>query len=167
MSGRAVNKDLINKEGQVYNAWVQMDLKETDKNGNYLLKHYHQNYGFDLVKELAKHPIKEIANEQDKSRLIESLQRGNRQAVTFLKEGSEQRIFIEANPKFKSINIYDSNMQRFYVKQGQNEKQGQGERNMSKQASKNENQKQGAADDSDEMPKASNKRRKKQDNSIS
>ncbi len=30
LHGRAVNKDLVNKEGQKYNAWVQLDLK--DKN---------------------------------------------------------------------------------------------------------------------------------------
>lgn len=167
MSGRAVNKDLTNKEGQVYNAWIQMDFKETEKNGNYQLKHYHQNYGFDLAKELAKHPIKEIAGEQEKTRLMESLQRGNRQAVTFTKEGNEQRVFIEANPRFKTINVYDNNMQRLNTKQGQSEKHGEGEGRTAKQVSKNESQKQSAADDSDEMPKASNKRRKKQSNSIS
>ena len=50
MSGRAINKDLTTKEGQLYNAWMQMDFKETDKNGNYQLKQYHTNYGYDLEK---------------------------------------------------------------------------------------------------------------------
>src|SRR5439155_6097299 len=112
MSGRAVNKDLTNKEGQVYNAWIQMNFKETDRNGNYLLKHFHTNYGFDLEKELAKHPIKELTNEQDKIRLLESLQKGNRQSATLLQEGKEQKVFIEASPQFKSINVYDHNMHR-------------------------------------------------------
>ncbi len=103
VSGRSINKDLTNKEGQVYNAWMQMDFKETEKNGNYQLKHFHTNYGFDLEKELAKHPIKELTNEQDKTKLIESLQKGNRQAVTFIKEGSEQRMFIEANPRLSRL----------------------------------------------------------------
>jgi hypothetical protein len=167
MNGRAVNKDLTNKEGQVYNAWMQMDFKQTDNNGNYKLKQYHQNYGYDLVSALEKHPIKELTNEQDKTRLVESLQKGNRQSATFMQNGTEQKHFIEANPQFKTINVYDSNMQRLHSKQGQNEKQGQGENNTEKQVSKNESQKQSAADDSDEMPKASNKRRKKQSNSIS
>lgn len=35
MNGRAVNKDLTNKEGEIYNAWIQMDFKQTDNNGNY------------------------------------------------------------------------------------------------------------------------------------
>lgn len=35
MSGRAVNKDLTNKEGKIYNAWLQMDFKQTDNAGNF------------------------------------------------------------------------------------------------------------------------------------
>ena len=42
MNGRAVNKDLTNKEGEVYNTWLQMDFKQTDNNGNYKMKHFHQ-----------------------------------------------------------------------------------------------------------------------------
>ena len=103
--------------------------------------------------------------EQDKTRLIESLQKGNCQSVTFIHAGSEQKQFIEANPQFKTINIYDSNMQRISHKQGQDEKQGQGEQKSVKQNAKNET-KQGDADDGEAVPKASNKRKKKQNHSI-
>jgi hypothetical protein len=123
MSGRAVNKDLTNKEGQIYNAWVQLDMKNTDQNGNYKMKQFHQNYGFDLEKSLSKLPNKELSNEQDKAALLNSLHKGNKQSVTFLQNGNEQRHFIEANPQFKSINIYDSNMQRLDTKQTKEEKQ--------------------------------------------
>ena len=167
MNGRAVNKDLTSKEGEVYNAWMQMDFKQTDNNGNYKMKHFHQNYGYDLDSVLAKHPIKELTTEQDKTRLVESLQKGNRQSVTFIQNGGEQKQFIEANPQFKTINIYDSNMQRLTNKQGQHEKEGQGEQNSAKQNAKNENQKQGDVDDGDAVPKASNKRKKKQSHSVS
>jgi hypothetical protein len=119
MSGRAVNKDLSNKEGKIYNAWLQMDFKQTDGAGNFKLKQYHQNYGFDLDKELARLPIKELQNNQDRGRIMDSLQKGNRQIVTFLENGSEQRRYIEANPQFKSVTIYDSNMHRLHAKQSQ------------------------------------------------
>ena len=112
MSGRAVHKEITPKEGEKYQAWLQLDFKETDKNNNYKVKQYHQNYGFDLEATLAKHPIKELGNEIDKAQLIESLQRGNRQSVTFLQNEKEQKVFIEASPQFKSLNFYDSNMQR-------------------------------------------------------
>ncbi len=167
MSGRAINKDLTNKEGQVYNAWMQMDFKQTDNSGNYKMRQFHQNYGYDLESALSKHPIKELTNEQDKTRLVESLHKGNRQSVTFNQGGTEQKQFIEANPQFKTINIYDSNMQRISHKQGQEEKHGQVEQKGEKQTAKNASQKQGDADDSDAVPKVSNERTKKQRQSLS
>lgn len=112
MSVRAVNKDLSTKDGQPYNAWLQMDFSQTEKNGNYHLKQYHQNYGFDLEKALAKHPIRELETEPEKSKLLQSLERGNRQVATYVKEGNEHKVFIEANPQFKTVNFYDGNMQR-------------------------------------------------------
>ncbi|GAA4729040.1 hypothetical protein [Flavisolibacter ginsenosidimutans] len=163
MSGRAVNKDLLNKEGQAYNAWVQMNFKETDKSGNYLLKQYHQNYGFDLAKELAKHPIKELADEKEKYRLLESLQKGNRQMVTLLKEGTEQKMFIEANPRFKSLNVYDTSMQRVY-NQSLNEKGSQEQ--SAKQEVKKETNKQ-ATDDDGGIAAPKQKRSRKKGQSIS
>ena len=112
LDGRAVNKDLISKEGKVYNAWQQLDFKETTANGNFKIKQFSQQYGFDLEKALAKHPIKEVGNQLDRSRLIDSLQKGNRQAVTFVENGAEQKRFIEANPQFKSVAVYDEKQQR-------------------------------------------------------
>ncbi len=163
MNGRSINKDLTNKEGQVYNAWMQMDFKETDKNGNYQLKHYHTNYGFDLEKELGKHTIKELNNAQDKSRLIESLNKGNRQSATFLKDGNEQKVFIEANPKFKSLNIYDTNHQRI---QSHSQKEKNTPEQSVKQDAKKESQKQ-ADDDSGDMPKAKQNKARRNKQSLS
>jgi len=121
MNGRAVNKDLLNKEGKLYNAWLQLDFKQTEPNGNFKIKQFHQNYGFDLEAVLAKHPIRELKEEPEKSRLLESLQKGNRQAVTLIQEGKEQKYYIEANPRFKTINLYDGNLQR--LNRNQAEKQ--------------------------------------------
>lgn len=164
MNGRSVNKDLSNKDGQIYNAWVQMDFKQADKDGNYKLKQYHQNYGYDLKSALEKHPFKELMNEQDKSRLIESLQKGNRQAVTLVHNNSEQKHFIEANPQFKTINIYDSSMHRIGSREGQTSNQEKGEKQSSKQKTKND--KQSDEGDTEGIPKASTKKRRKQKNAI-
>ncbi|WP_181956158.1 hypothetical protein [Dyadobacter frigoris] len=135
LNGRAVNKDLTNKDGKLYNAWVQLDFKEADPSGNYKVKQFSEKYGFELEKALSKHPIKELGNDTDKSRLIESLQKGNRQAVTFTQDGAEQKRFIEANPQFKSVAVYDERQQR--IRSTQTEKQGQGE-SQSQQQSENQ-----------------------------
>ena len=116
-------------------------------------------YGFDLEKALAKYPIKELTGEEDKTRLMESLQKGNRQAVTFSKDGAEQKMFIEANPRFKSINVYDSHLQRVHS-------QSQKEKNTPEQSVRQETkkgQKQGAGDSEDgAVPNQKQGRRKGQ-----
>lgn len=161
MDGRSVNKDLTSKEGQVYNAWIQMDFKQSDDNGNFKLKHYHQNYGYDLEAVLSKHPIKELGNEEYKSNLMDSLKKGNLQSATFQNNGTEQKQYVEANPQFKTINIYDSCMQRVDNRQSKKEKQFESEGQSAKQDGKKEKQVP-AEDDGPEIPKASNRRKKKQ-----
>lgn len=161
MEGRSVNKDLTNKEGQVYNAWVQMDFKQSDDNGNFKLKHYHQNYGYDLEAVLSKHPIRELSNEEHKSNLMDSLKRGNLQSATFQINGADQKQYIEANPQFKTINIYDSSMQRVDNRQSKKERQSEGESQSVKQDSKKEKQTP-AEDDGPEIPKAARKKTKSQ-----
>lgn len=41
---------------------------------------------------------------------MQSLQKGNVQSVTIEKDGSSHKMFIEADPQFKKVNLYDSNM---------------------------------------------------------
>lgn len=161
MEGRAVNKDLTSKEGQVYNAWIQMNFKQSDDQGNFKLKYYHQNYGYDLEAALSKHAIKELGNEDYKSNLIDSLKKGNLQSVTFQIDGADQKRYIEANPQFKTINIYDSDMQRIDKRQSRKEKESESVDQSVKQDSKKEKQ---APDEDDgpEIPKKSKKRKKVQ-----
>lgn len=108
LQGRAVNKDLTNLEGEKYNAWIQLNFEETDLSHNYRIKQYRLQYGYDLEKVLEHYPIKELKNEEKKSWLIKALKRGNLQPVIFTKSDREEKMFIEANPQFKTINIYPS-----------------------------------------------------------
>lgn len=163
MEGRAVNKDLTNKEGQLYNCWVQMDFKEADTNGNFKLNQYHQNYGYDLENALSKHPIKELDTPKYKEDLMDSIKKGNRQSVTFVKDGNEIKQYVEANPQFKTINVYDANMKRIDNRQSKDEKQSEGESKSVKQNVKKQSQ--SDATDSPEAPQEK-KRRKKQSNSM-
>lgn len=158
LEGRSVNKNLSSKDGQVYNAWIQMNFKQSDDNGSFKLKHYHQNYGYDLEAILSKHPIRELSNDGHKSILIESLKKGNLQSVTFQINGAERKQFIEANPQFKTINIYDSNLKRIDNRQSKKESRSEGENQSVKHDNKKEKQSP-AEDDGPEVPKKSNKRR--------
>lgn len=157
MSGRAVHKELSNKEGEKYNAWLQLDFKETDKHGNFLTKQFHQKYGYDLQATLAKHPIKELASDESRQRLTESLERGNRQSVTLEINGSERKIFIEAAPQFKSLNFYEISGQRIRTdKLYENNSQEQTEKQSKKQSLK-----QGGGDEDGELEMDAKKTKRK------
>ncbi|ALM50822.1 hypothetical protein AMR72_15470 [Flavobacterium psychrophilum] len=134
LSGRSVNKDMQTKEGQDYNVWIKYDFKNTDDRGNYKQLQYGKNYGYDIEAQLAKHPVKELLNDQYKAELIDSLKKGNLQAATFVKEGQEVKQFIEANPQYKNINIYDSNLQRVDNKRSVSQEQNEGKQQSAKSA---------------------------------
>jgi len=114
LGGRAVNKDLINKDGEGYNAWLQLDFQEKDKNDNYKVKQYHSGYGYDLELTIAKYPIKEQLDTEQKSKLLKSLEKGNLTSVTFAKEGGEEKMFVEANPQYKTLNVYNQKFELQY-----------------------------------------------------
>jgi hypothetical protein len=117
LCGRSVNKDLVNKEKKEYNAWVQLDFKNTDERGNFKMKHFTQNYGFNLEEALAKHPIKDMQDAEEKKLLIGSLNKGNLQQVTFLRDNGEVKGYVAANPQYKSVTIYDENHKRVNLAQ--------------------------------------------------
>ncbi len=157
LCGRAVHKDLSTKEGEKYTAWLQLNFKESDTNGNYKLKQFHQNYGYDIKAVLATYPIKEMATEENKQRLMDSLERGNRQSVTLDLGGKEVKMFIEASPQFKSLNLYDTNMKRVTMQSlKENNSQEQSQQQSSKQ-----NQRQDMNDDGpgEKQPKKSRRRK--------
>jgi hypothetical protein len=85
-----------------------LDLTEKS-NESYRFKQYHENYGFDLEQTIVRLPIKELSDPEDKGRLIKSMEKGNLQPVTFEKEGKEIKMWVTANPRFKTIDVFDYN----------------------------------------------------------
>lgn len=110
LDGRAVHKDLTTKEGQPYKAWIQLDFENKDKNNNFEVKQFHENYGYDLKAAVEKFAVAEL-NDPDKVKaLMQSLEKGNIQSVTIEKDGSSHKMFMEADPQYKKVTLYDSNM---------------------------------------------------------
>lgn len=114
LSGRSVNKDLTNKEGQPFNAWLKLDFTEKDKYDNFKVKQFTSGYGYELDKVLDKFPIKELADAEQKDKLMKSLAKGNLASVTFQRDGKEDKMFVEANPQFKTLTVYDASMKKMY-----------------------------------------------------
>lgn len=133
MDGRSVQKDFVTKDQEKFTSWVTIDFMDTDKYGNYQMK---KKTAFDLEGKLAEYPIKELANVEAKRQLIESLQKGNRQSVTFVHNGQEEKRFIEANPQYKGIKVYDGEVR---ITQKQNEQKGQEQKEGKQNSQKKEN----------------------------
>jgi hypothetical protein len=110
LDGRSVHKDLVTKEGQPYKAWMRLDFENKTKNNNFEVKQFHENYGFDLKGAIEKFPITDLKEADKEKALMQSLQKGNVQSVTIEKDGSSHKMFIEADPQFKKVNLYDANM---------------------------------------------------------
>ena len=110
LEGRSVFKEMLNKEGEKYNAWLKLDFENTDQRGNYKIKQFSDQYGFNLEKTLANFPIKELSDPEQKKQLLSSLEKGNVQQVTVKKDDKEAKYYIEAVPQFKNINVYDQKM---------------------------------------------------------
>ncbi|MFW0738814.1 hypothetical protein [Flavobacterium sp. T12S277] len=103
LAGRAVQKE---------KTWIQLDLNDKDSNGNHRIKEFHSGYGYDLEKAVLQLPLKELSNKTEADKLKDALKQGNRQPVTLIKNGNEHRFYIEANPQFKSVNIYDEHSRK-------------------------------------------------------
>ncbi|OXA65287.1 hypothetical protein B0A67_24610 [Flavobacterium aquidurense] len=103
LAGRAVQKE---------KSWIQLDLNDKDAGGNHRIKEFHSGYGYDLEKAVHQLPMKELSNKTEADKLKDALKQGNRQPVTLIKNGNEHRFYIEANPQFKSVNIYDDHSRK-------------------------------------------------------
>ena len=110
LEGRSVFKDLVNKEGQKYSAWLKLDFQKSDDKGNHKLKQFSDGYGFNLEKVLANYPIKELLDPEQKKQLLRSLEKGNVQQVSVRQGDKEAKYYVEAVPQFKTINAYDARM---------------------------------------------------------
>ena len=110
LDGRAVQKELLTKEGQTYKAWIQLDTEKKDLSKNFDVNQYHEKYGFNLTEALSRFQVSGI-NDLDKYKeLIKSLEKGNVQAVTIEKDGNSHKMFMEADPKYKTVKLYDAQM---------------------------------------------------------
>jgi len=93
-------------------AYMQLDFNDKDAQGNFRMREFSSGYGYNLEKVLQQLPLKELLDKGLTVKLHEALKNGDRLAVSFVKNGHEQRYYIEANPQFKSVNIYDEHSRK-------------------------------------------------------
>jgi hypothetical protein len=112
MEGRAVYKQLYNREGEGYHAWLQLDNNNQTQNGNKEIKRFNENYGFDLDAVLKGKGIKELTTPESTDNLYRSLKKGNTQQITVERNGEDKKYFIAASPQFKTVDLFDHQMKK-------------------------------------------------------
>jgi len=105
MEGRAVHKQLENREGEKYNAWIVVDRENKTDNGNYKLRPFTDGWNYKPERAVDKLDIVGINEEGAREKLMKSLEKGNRHKVTAIKDGKEVKLFIEANPAEHRVNL--------------------------------------------------------------
>ncbi|UEG54886.1 hypothetical protein LLH06_07900 [Mucilaginibacter daejeonensis] len=112
MEGRAVQKQLTNLEGQRYTAWLALDDQNLTDKGSKKMKHYHENYGYDIEKVITGKGIKEMESPKAKDDLLRSLKKGNAQQVTVSGETGDRKYYIAADPQYKTVSVFNEHREK-------------------------------------------------------
>ena len=117
LDGRAVYKELTNKEGDTYNAWVKLNMdSRNEKNGNYKFSSYTDKYGFDVGKALDKLQSMEQPYIEKKEDILQSLKKGNVTSISVdRKEEGIIKFSLQANPEFHAIDVFDATGKKQFI----------------------------------------------------
>lgn len=99
-----------NPQPQKTPVWLKLNLDVTDAYGNHPLRVFRPEYGYDLVKTLAKFPIKDIESPDKLQNVLNTLRAGNYYHTDLMIGKKAVPVSIAANPQMKTLDIYDKNM---------------------------------------------------------
>ncbi|RBQ08976.1 hypothetical protein [Pedobacter miscanthi] len=111
LSGRAVNKDVMLKNGRTANLWLKLSFTEYLAVNGYAIRSYGGNYKFNLAAAVDRFIFPEMEEEGLKNRLMKSLKRGDLQRMCFFTSGREVQGFITVDPQFETIEFYDHDLE--------------------------------------------------------
>jgi len=104
---RSVCKTFTPNDGAAYKAWVDPNPNDLDEKTGYpKLKHF--GYDFEVKEAIGRLPFKELSDPEALKKLIGSIEKGNVPYATLVSNDREQRVYLEANPKSRTLNMYDS-----------------------------------------------------------
>ncbi|EKY06358.1 hypothetical protein HMPREF9075_02393 [Capnocytophaga sp. oral taxon 332 str. F0381] len=117
LEGRSVKieHDMVNKEtGELSRteSFIKLNMKEPKTEyGNYKYEWYNKGYGVDVDNIMQKSNLV-FADDIQRERTKKHLEKGNITQATFMHENRQVQGFAILNPQWKSLNLYDSSMNR-------------------------------------------------------
>jgi hypothetical protein len=117
LEGRSVKieHDMVDKEtGELSRteSFIKLKMKEPKTDyGNYKYEWYNKGYGVDVDNIMQKSNLV-FADDIQRERTKKHLEKGNITQATFMHENRQVQGFAVLNPQWKSLNLYDSSMNR-------------------------------------------------------
>ena len=117
LEGRSVKieHDMVDKEtGELSRteSFIKLNMKEPKTDyGNYKYEWYNKGYGVDVDSIMQKSNLV-FADDIQRERTKKHLEKGNITQATFMHENRQVQGFAVLNPQWKSLNLYDSSMNR-------------------------------------------------------
>jgi hypothetical protein len=111
LKGRAVQVHYKDGKEQMQPSWRQLDLNDRDAMGNYRIKEFPVNYGYDIEKELQKLPFTDKQGSL-KEDMLSALKNGDLVEIKLKHEDKEKLFFVEANPQQRSLGLYNAEMKK-------------------------------------------------------
>ena len=136
LDGRSVYKSRVNKENEPYKAWFSLDRDAKNAAGFTELKMIHDNYGYDLGKELANVKGQEFQLALPEKDAEAALKKGN--LIEMHNADRSERYFIAADPYSKTMMVLDMEGKRQYVRNTAQVAQDQSKSLPEKQEAKND-----------------------------
>lgn len=109
LEGRAVEKTVVDFEGNSTNTWVQLNFSERDSDHQFKLKRFPPEHGFTLDKLLDGMPFRELSNPVDKQALFTKLSNGEIAPVTYDDGFNSIPMYAYADPKSGEIKYMTEN----------------------------------------------------------
>lgn len=92
--------------------WLQLDFNDKDIQGNYQVRELAESPAIKLTDALNGLPFKELSTDDGKMKVDEALKRGERVPLTLSKAGRQQQFYVEANPRLRSVNAFNTDKQQ-------------------------------------------------------
>jgi hypothetical protein len=118
LDGRSVYKARINKENQPYHAWFSLDPSAKNAAGFTELKSIHENYGYDMAKELANVKGTEFQLVLPDKQAEAALKKGN--LIEMHNADKSEKYFIATDPYYKTMMVFDAAGKKQYVHHAKN-----------------------------------------------
>ena len=104
MEGRSVFREMTNKEGEKYSAWVKV-TPETLGQEKLEFQVYTENYGYDIERAMGKVNDRQLYFSHNKEDVMKSLEKGN--LVEVHNMDKSEKYFVAADPQYKSMAIFN------------------------------------------------------------